>query len=497
MCDHHRVIAGLLFVTLTSGCTEPNDPLEGLRLEPLTSTSLTGVVASDIAPVPAVRALDRWRQPVPGIVVTFQVTGGGAIGVGWLRTDARGIASVGLWRLGRGAGRQTVIARSDGQDDIVFSVVAEPRPPSQVTRISGHNQTALTGEAVSDLLRVRVVDDLGNGVHDVPLTFTVISGQGSVDGASVVTDSSGYAHSGRWTLGAVPGAQEVRVGIDGAHTLFTAIACDEICQQLELVFERRGELFRTNLYSGQATALTASGGGRETHPAWSPDGRRLAFVRKDARFVPHLVLMDADGGNLRVRASNVHSPSWSPDGHRLAVARGDCVYECGIFVISVDGDSPVGTHVINGAEPAWSPDGTKIAFVGLSGDDGYHALYVANADGSSGVAIVPRGYWVILGPTWSPDGRRLAFTRCMTGPCDIFAVTVDGSDLLQVTTAGYTTESAFDPAWSPDGTRLAFSLGATPDRALVYVDMVRGGDPIPIIAAGSAPAWRPMRRQQQ
>jgi Tol biopolymer transport system component len=73
------------------------------------------------------------------------------------------------------------------------------------------------------------------------------------------------------------------------------------------------------------------------------------------------------------------------------LAKGDCVYACTLFVLNLDeaGSAPV-TLTSMAAQPAWSPDGKQIAFVSMSGDDGYHALHVINADGSGLRVVVPR-----------------------------------------------------------------------------------------------------------
>jgi TolB protein len=163
-----------------------------------------------------------------------------------------------------------------------------------------------------------------------------------------------------------------------------------------------------------------------------------------------------------------------------------------MFVLSADPDNQPSVHVGQmAAAPAWSPDGKKIAFVSLSGDDGYHELRVMNADGSGVESITSRDEAVIERPTWSPDGRRIAFSRCFAG-CDIFRVNADGAELLQLTKVG----SAHAPAWSPDGTRIAFTLwqrvsSSAYETAVAYVAADRGGDPILIVSPGHSPAWHP------
>jgi len=236
-----------------------------------------------------------------------------------------------------------------------------------------------------------------------------------------------------------------------------------------------------------------------TDPAWSPDGRRLAFVWFDAdKFPTRLAVSDRDGRHRRVVTTakgtpssiELADPAWAPDGRRLAFSltvRG--TFE--IFAVNADGTglkrltrndvndldpawSPDGRTILfgrsvsefvdgayflysmnaNGAqqrrllrfrsgEPAWSPDGSKIAFA--SAISGNPAVYVANADGS-GARRLTLGSSQDYGPTWSPDGRRLAFQGDRDGNFDLYTMNADGSDQRRLTRSP---RWEFDPSWQP------------------------------------------------
>ena len=106
---------------------------------------------------------------------------------------------------------------------------------------------------------------------------------------------------------------------------------------------------------------------------------------------------------------DVQTPAWSPDGRKLAfVSRRDGNSE--IYVINADGSGQenLTQHPARDSHPSWSPDGRKLAFV--SRRDGNSDIYVMNADGS-GLRNVTRAPSNDLRPAWSPNGRAIAFVR--------------------------------------------------------------------------------------
>jgi WD40 repeat protein len=459
----------------------------------VTDTRFDGTVGETVASAPVVRALDRAGTPVPGVTISFEVTSGGSIERATVQTDHDGTAAVGAWTLGRAPGTQTLTARGEGLAEVVFTADAAPGPPARVTAVSGNNQNAPPGTTLSSPLRVRVADRFENPVPQVPVTFAVISGTGTLERGSTVTDSAGIASSGAWTLGPEYGAHLVRAVTGGVEAeVFTAIACDVTCLPWEIAFVRNGQIYM-GASLGQARQLVAGGDGHDSEPAWSPDGLRIAFVRHG-----DIYLMRADSTAV-LRIQGYRSPAWSPDGSRLVLAKGDCVYTCTLFLLNLDqaGSVPA-TLTSMAAEPAWSPDGKQIAFVSLSSDDGYHALHVINADGSGLRVLVPRDDGAIDRPAWSPDGRRIAFAKCRLVSCGIFTVNADAespSDIRRITNLAEPSADALSPAWSPDGAWIAFVLWTdTPSQttpSIAYIRADGSGEPIHSFSPGLSPAWRP------
>ncbi len=148
------------------------------------------------------------------------------------------------------------------------------------------------------------------------------------------------------------------------------------------------------------------------------------------------------------------APQWSPDGRRIAFVRW---YDPGtsLCMIGIDG---TGFRVVvpefDGGQLAWSPDGSTLAYYG--GRD--ETIHLVDADGSNdralaGLPSVPEDHPPTWMPTWSPDGTRIAFTSK-----DLWTIRTDGTDLTRVTDLPEG-EFAFDPSWSPDSSRILFSVG--------------------------------------
>jgi TolB protein len=186
-------------------------------------------------------------------------------------------------------------------------------------------------------------------------------------------------------------------------------------------------------------------------PAWSPDGRKIAFVRDRDRQTVNIYVMNADGSGQRRLTPNLRRRpwvelAWSPDWKRIAFVASAGHRGAGdIFVMNADGSGLV--NVTNTATTsfdfAWSPDGRRIAY------DEDDRLNVVNADGT-GKQRLTGPLMLDLGlPAWSPDGRTLAFR----GVGGIYTVHADGTGLRKLT---HGPGGNFGPQWSPDGRRILF-----------------------------------------
>jgi D-alanyl-D-alanine carboxypeptidase len=186
-------------------------------------------------------------------------------------------------------------------------------------------------------------------------------------------------------------------------------------------------------------------------PAWAPDGKKIAFVRKSGGN-SEVYVMNADGGPQQ-RLAHGNAPAWSPDGQKIAFVRsGD------IYVMNVDGSEQrnLTRNAASDSDAAWSHDGKRIAFVRERG--GNSDIFVMNADGTRQQNLT-RNAARDEDPAWSPDGR-IAFarkvawgTRGGSGQFEIFVMNADGSGQRKLTR---NFSGDFHPAWSPDGRKIVF-----------------------------------------
>jgi len=185
----------------------------------------------------------------------------------------------------------------------------------------------------------------------------------------------------------------------------------------------------------------------EVFPSWTPDGKRLVYVRLDDRWQDHDVLIAdaAGGGDARtvVKDTNFFDygagatfgyPLISPDGSTM-LFRSQRSGWINYWVVPLAGGAPhqLAPETANQNGAHWSPDGKSILYVSLW--NGTQDLRVVPASGGSArVLVKPDGQGFINNATWSPDGSHISFTmESPTAPADLYTVPSAGGTPTRLT----------------------------------------------------------------
>ncbi len=189
------------------------------------------------------------------------------------------------------------------------------------------------------------------------------------------------------------------------------------------------DIFAVNADGSGRKPIIAEEQGKLVHqewPAWSPDGKRLAFSSThDGNQEIYTAALDgSDVVRLTQHPGHDAHPCWSPDGKSIAFVTDRWGTGLEIARVRPDGSGVTRLTDSRGLDdyPAYSRDGKRLAFV--SNRDGQLEVYVANADGSHPVNI-SRNPLGDTFPTWAPDGRGVTFVSERDGGSDIYTQRIE------------------------------------------------------------------------
>jgi TolB protein len=227
-----------------------------------------------------------------------------------------------------------------------------------------------------------------------------------------------------------------------------------------------------------------SSGGKSRQPAWSPDGRLVAFVKNNGSS-SDLWVMNGDGSGAHAITQNgggggkltnwAFQPAWSPDGRQLAYVSEETTFDLALWVINPDGSgrrllASLDSYTGGIDTPTWSPDGARIAFTAYrNGMPQIWSLVLK----TSAWAQLSKNAAGAYDAAWSPDGAHLAYVGRESGKNDVWVIDENGANPVRITTNGWSRS----PAWSPDGSRLGYldGTGGSFDFWMVKVTPQNGG----------------------
>ena len=244
----------------------------------------------------------------------------------------------------------------------------------------------------------------------------------------------------------------------------------------QVVFLSNKRAYRVDS-DGANMAVITPDGDEVLSPAWSPDGKRIAYT-KFAAGQGSIVLIDVASGQRTALAPTTKAlnftSAFSPDGRTLAFARateeGTDIYTAEVATGCCLQRLTVGRYSDN-LSPSYAPDGRRMAFVSTRA--GLPQIYVMGADGTDQELLAPFDYGVTgssNAPEWSPDGASVVFHRDVDRSPQIFVLDVAGRKVRQLTSSGRNE----DPTWAPDGKHVAFVSDRSGTRQLWVIDIITG-----------------------
>jgi YD repeat-containing protein len=297
-------------------------------------------------------------------------------------------------------------------------------------------------------------------------------------------------------------------------------------------------IYLVSIETGEKRKLTApaAGASGDSYPAFSPDGKTLAFLRASSRATTDLYLLNLDGDatprRLTFDNTSILGLAWTSNGREIVFAsrRGGSIFS--LWRIPAAGGNPerlptIGQSVISPAisrqgnhlvytetlddqniwrlewdaagrvgaatslisstqgdnGPDYSPDGRKVVFA--SNRSGGFGIWICDSDGANPAQLIDRGPYLTGTPRWSPDGRWIAFDSRSNeagyeGNADIYLISAEGGQPRRLTN-----DQAEDvaPSWSRDGKWIYF--GSTRSGAMqIWKVPVEGGQATRVTTQG-------------
>nr|WP_215780310.1 Tol-Pal system beta propeller repeat protein TolB [Paludibacterium sp. B53371] len=224
-------------------------------------------------------------------------------------------------------------------------------------------------------------------------------------------------------------------------------------------------------------------------PAWSPDGRYLAYVSFETR-KPVVWVQDLATGKRHAAANfkgSNSAPAWSPDGSKLAVVL-TTTGNSELYLVGPDGGTPrrlTFSDAID-TEPSWSADGSQILFV--SDRAGGPQIYSMAAAGGAATRLTWQGSYNVS-PRLSPDGKTLAYIQRQAGAFRVMMQDMTSGDTRVLSSDPYNER----PSFAPNGQMVLYA-SVQGGQSVLYAATLDGANKARLaVLHGEVqdPAWGP------
>jgi Tol biopolymer transport system component/DNA-binding winged helix-turn-helix (wHTH) protein len=258
------------------------------------------------------------------------------------------------------------------------------------------------------------------------------------DGQSLIYSAERGAHRKLWWVSTVRNGSPVELGGEDVFEPALDASGTRVVYSQPNVVDSLNSLELCNRCGAEPPKRLLSVTKLARNPACSPDGRQIAFESSGSGDM-EIWICDRDGGNPRqlthMGGASAGTPNWSPDGKEI-VFDADVGRKSGIYVIPASGGAS--RQLTTGAAPD-------------------------------------------LVPIWSHDGRRIYFASKRTGVLEVWSMTRDGEDAVQITRGG-----GFRPVESADGRYVYYSKGSR--QTSIWRVPAGGGEELPLV--GSLDYWQ-------
>ena len=234
---------------------------------------------------------------------------------------------------------------------------------------------------------------------------------------------------------------------------------------------KRGQSFNLWVADADGDSAQSALGSSEPiiSPAWSPNGKQLAYVSFEAR-KPTIYVHDVASGKRRLVANfkgSNSAPAWSPDGKTLALTLSrDGGSQLNLLDVSVAGSEPrrIAQSASIDTEPAFTADGRTIYFVSDRG--GSPQIYRVGLTGGNPERVTFTGNYNIS-PALSPDGRWLAYISRVSGAFKLHVMELSSSSATAITD----TIADERPSFSPNSRMLIYATQQQGKEALMITTL--------------------------